>query len=137
MGKWVNVSDLQKQNTAELRAMRSVLLRQLGRVGPLIDGSTLVAQHSCGNKKGKKTPQMRVQRYRDKKLHAVHVPRDLEETVQEWNGEYQRVLDLLCQIGEVSEQIIRNYVGDKHARRRAEAQRAQFRLVDKDARGKR
>ena len=137
MGKLVDVSDLENRSTAELEALRSLLLRQLGRVGPLIDGSTLVAQHGCGNKNGKKTAQMRVQRYRDKKLRSVYVPRDLEGTVGQWNGEYQRVLDLLCQIGEVSEQIIRNYVSDKRVRRQADAQRAQLRLVDKDERVKR
>ena len=95
--------------------MRSALLKKLGFMGPLIDGSTLVAHHSCGNKKGKKLAQMRVQRYRGRKQHSVHVPRDLEETVQKWNDEYRRALSLLHEIGEISEQIIRNYIRDKRA----------------------
>ena len=117
--------------------MRSVLVRQLGRIGPVIDGSISISYHGYRNKEGKKTPQTRVQRYRGRKMHAVHVPRDLEESVKQWNGEYQHALDLLRQLCEVNEQIIRNYAGDKRARREAERQQSEFRLVSRNTRGKR
>ncbi len=112
--------------------MRSLLLRQLGRIGPVIDGTVATSYHGYRKKDGSKTPQTRVQRYRGKKMHAVHVPRDLEETVKQWNAQYQRALDLLRQMAEVNEQIIRNYVSDKRAADKAAATRAQLRVLTDD-----
>ncbi len=125
----MDLEKLRNTSTSELEAMRSLLLKQLGRIGPLVDGSTLVAHHTCGNKNGKKLAQMRVQRSYGGKLHAVHVPRDLEETVNKWNAEYRRAQKLLHDIGDVSEQIIRNYTPDKRAARRAAKTRSALQIV--------
>lgn len=112
--------------------MLSILRRQLGRIGPVIDGCIAVSYLGSRRKDGGKTPQTRVHRRRDKKMHAVHVPRDLEEQVTQWNQEYQHALDLLRQMSEVSEQIIRNYVSDKRAAREAAKQRSQLQLLGDD-----
>lgn len=124
-----DIEELKNCSTPELEAMYSILRRQLGRIGPVIDGCLAVSHLGSRRKDGGKTAQTRVQRYRGKKMHAVHVPRDLEETVAEWNREYQHALDLLRQMCEVSEQIIRNHVGDKRALRKAAEQRSQLQLL--------
>jgi hypothetical protein len=123
---------LRQTPTSELEAMRSVLLRQLGRIGPVMDGTIVNNVHGPRKKDGTKARQTRLQRCRDSKLNVIHVPRDLEETVFEWRAEYDRAQSLLRQIADVNEQIIRNYVDDKRAARKAEAQQAQLRLVDED-----
>ena len=57
---------------------------------------------------------------------STHIPKDLEETVRQWNEEHRRVKQLLKEISELSEQIVRRYVGNK----RAAGRRESFRLVD-------
>ena len=124
-----DLEGLRNCSTRELEAIRSVLHRQLARLGPVIDGCVAVSSLGSRRKDGTKTPQTRVQRYRGKKMHAVHVPRDLEQTVAQWNREYQHALDLLRQMAEVNEQIIRNYTADKRAARQAQARREQLELA--------
>ena len=104
--------------------MRLLLMRRLSSLGPFIDGTIVDVE-----REGRPT-QRRVQRYRDRKMHAVHVPRDLEGTVGEWSQEYQHALDLLRAMSEINEQVIRNYVSDKRASGKAAKECAQLRLLD-------
>jgi len=53
--------------------------------------------------------------------HSTHIPKDLEEQVQAWNDEHKRVKQLLKQISELSERIVRSYVQNKRAERRQQS----------------
>ena len=46
---------------------------------------------------------------------ATHVPKDLWDTVREWNTQHKKTRRLLKEISDIDEQIIRNYVPDKRA----------------------
>jgi len=113
----------ENQSTVEeLEAQRTVLLRQVARVRPLIDGSLAVVHRTC------RTPGCRCQRGERheavllcKKVagrsHATYIPKDLEATVREWNAEYKRQRDLLREISALSEQIIRLHVQSRKVAR--------------------
>ena len=117
---------------SELEARRSALLRQLGRVGPVVEGSLAVVHRRCGTP-GCRCHQDEKLRHRQVMLcrkvagrsHATHVPKEAEADVRRWNGEHRRVKELLKEISALSEQMIRGYA----AMRRVGRRQASLRLV--------
>jgi hypothetical protein len=103
----------------ELEARRSALLRQLARVGPLVEGSLATVDRKCGTPScrchhgGPRHRQVALRRRQDGRSHSTHVPKQLEETVRQWNEEHKRVKRLLKEISALSEQIIRSYVSSR------------------------
>ncbi len=122
----------QTKPMSELKARRSTLLRQLGRVAPLVEGALAVVHRRCG------TPSCRCRqadefRHRQVMLcrkvagrsHATHIPKEAEEDVRRWSEEHRRVKALLKEISALSEQMIRGYA-DMH---RVARRQASLRLV--------
>ena len=110
----------------ELEARRSVLLRQLGRVRPLVEGSLATVYRACGTPtckchRGEKHRQVTLCKKIQGRSHATHIPKDLEEEVRQWNQEHKRVKQLLKEISDLSEQIIRRYVSSRKAVRKRPA----------------
>ncbi|MFH2001352.1 MAG: DUF6788 family protein [Planctomycetota bacterium] len=104
----------------ELKAKRSALLRQLGRVKPFVEGSLAEIHSECGTKncrchQGQKHRSVRLCRKETGKSQAIYVPRDLEEEVRQWNEEHKRIKALLKEISLLSEQIIRGYVKNQRS----------------------
>jgi hypothetical protein len=131
---------MNKLTLQELEARRSALLKQLKRTGPLIEGSLAVVNRRCG------TPTCRCHRddaHRHRQVmlcrkvrgrsHSTHVPRDLEKTVRQWNEEHKRVKQLLKEISELGEQIVRGYAADKRASQRQKS----FQLLNPSPRRRR
>jgi hypothetical protein len=118
---------------SELEARRSALLRQLGRVGPIVEGSLATMYRKCGTASchchhgGEGHRQVALCKKVEGRSWATHVPKDLEETVRQWNDEFKRVKLLLKEISALSDQIIRSYVSS----RKAERKKASVRVVDK------
>jgi len=107
----------------ELEAQRAVLLKQVARVRPLIDGSLARVHRTC------RTPNCRCQRGERhqalllcKKVggrsHATYIPKDMESTVRAWNVEYKRLRELLREVSALSERIIRLHAPTRKAARR-------------------
>ncbi len=118
----------------ELEARRAALLKQLGRIGPLVEGSLAVSNRKCGSPKcrcatGDRHRYLMLCRKELGRSQAITVPVDLHETVRAWNAEHKRVKALLKEISGLSEQIIRGYVAAKRAAHRQE----QFERVGEDA----
>ena len=53
--------------------------------------------------------------------HATYIPKDLADTVREWNAEYKRLRELLRQISARSEAIIRLHARGRRTARAAES----------------
>lgn len=114
----------------ELEARRSLLLRQLGKLGPMIEGSIAVLHRKCGAAScrchvddARRHRQSMICRKVEGKSYSTHIPKDLEPVVQEWNGEFKRAKDLLKEISDLSELIVRGYVADR--RQKAAAAKAE------------
>lgn len=103
----------------ELEARRKALLRQLGRTKPLVEGSLSVVNRKCGKVEckchhgGEGHRQVSLCKKVAGRSHATYVPRDLEKQVRRWNQEHKRVKQLLKEISDLSEQIIRTYVSSR------------------------
>lgn len=104
----------------ELEARRALLLRQLGRGKPLIEGSLAVVHRRCGTAScqchvddARRHRQAMLCRKVEGRSYSTHIPKDLEETVREWNEEFKRAKGLLKEISELSEQIVRAYVASR------------------------
>lgn len=109
----------------ELEAKRAALLKQLRRIGPLVEGSLAVSNRKCGNPKcrcadGERHRYLMLCRKEQGRSKALTVPLDLHGQVTKWNAEHKRVKALLKEISALSEQIIRGYVTAKRATRRQE-----------------
>ena len=117
---------MERSSIRELEAKRSALLKQLRRAGPLVDGSLATAHRKCGTASCR-CHQADEHRHRQvmlcKKIagrsHSTHVPKELEDQVRAWNEEHKRIKALLKDISAISEQIIRGFVQERKARKRA------------------
>lgn len=105
--------------TQELEARRSVLLRQLRKAGPLVEGSIAMVPRKCGSKSCPcaqgvvKHQAMILCKKVGGRSVAIYVPKDLWSTVRAWNREHKRLKRVLKELSEINEQIIRSHVGEK------------------------
>ena len=107
------------KSTQELEAQRAVLLRQLRRAGPLIEGSIATPPRKCGS--ATCACAQGVTQHRAmilcKKVNgrsvATYVPKDLWEQVRDWNREHKRIKKVLREMSAINEQIIRRHVRDQ------------------------
>jgi hypothetical protein len=108
-----------KVTTHELEAQRSVLLRQIRKAGPMIEGSIAIVPRKCGSQTCEcargvtKHKAMILCKKADGRSVATYVPKDLWDKVRRWNREHKRIKRILKEISDIDEQIIRNYVPDK------------------------
>ncbi|MEI6972617.1 MAG: DUF6788 family protein [bacterium] len=117
---------------AELEARRSVLLRQLRTVGPLIEGSLATVKRKCGTPgcrcaQGEPHEAVILCRKVLGKSYATYIPRELREEVRSWNDEHKRVKKLLKLVSQINEQIVRLYGAEK---RRSAKTKASLRVID-------
>lgn len=104
--------------TLELR--RAALLKELGAIGPLVQASFCERTVRCGNPacrcaQGEPHTAYVLTRKVRGKTATTHVPRDLREEVRSWAEEYRRVKQLLRQISDLSDRIIRLHVRTSRA----------------------
>jgi hypothetical protein len=116
---------------AELEARRSVLMRQLRNVGPVIEGSLATVKRRCGKPgcrcaQGEPHAAVILCRKVLGRSYATYVPRELRDEVRRWNTEHKRVKKLLKLISEINERIVRLHVAEK---RRSAKTRASLRVV--------
>lgn len=114
--------ELHNKTMEELEAMRSALLRQLQRIGPVADGTFTEMPRRCGTAscrchRGHPHKAWILAKKVDGKSVTIHVPRDLVGQVRQWNDEHKRVKSLLKQVAQINDQIIRSYVRTKRQRR--------------------
>jgi hypothetical protein len=120
------------KSTRELEAQRAVLLRQLRRAGPMIEGSIAMPARKCGSATCacahgivKHRAMILCKKVAGRSV-ATYVPKDLWEQVRAWNREHQRLKRVLKEMSALNEQIIRRHVQDK---RRDQAVRRALRVL--------
>jgi hypothetical protein len=114
---------MNNKSTVELEAQRAVLLRQLRRAGPMIEGSIAMPSRKCGSAACEcargvtKHRAMILCKKVNGRSVATYVPKDLWKQVQDWNREHKRLKRVLKEMSDINEQIIRLHVQDKRHRR--------------------
>lgn len=104
-----------------LRQRIGARIKKLGESGIFISGSFVRTGRKCGNPAcrcaggGKKHPCCLLTSKVKGKTKAVYVPVDMEEEVEQWVKEHQKIRHLLKEIDGLSEQIIRQHVGARRA----------------------
>jgi len=102
------------------------LRRKLAAIGqdqPFIIGSLTKIYRRCGNpncrcagKKGQKHPAHLLTTKINGKTHAIYVPVDMVDEVQEWCRHYRAVKTRIKGVSDCCEQIIRMHSKDKQSR---------------------
>ncbi len=96
-------------------------IRQLGSGGIFISGSLVRTGRKCGNPTcrcatgGEKHPCCLLTSKVKGKTKAVYVPVDMQEEVAQWVKEYKKIKQLLKEVDQMSEQLIRQHVGARRA----------------------
>jgi hypothetical protein len=105
-----------------LETRRNALIKQLASVGPVLQGSFCQTKVTCGNPncrcaRGEKHISRQVTKKVRNKTKGLYIPVDMVEDVQAWTGEYRRAKNLLKEISDLNEQIVRAHVSSKRARK--------------------
>jgi hypothetical protein len=107
------------KTTQELEAQRAVLLRQLRRAGPTIEGSIAMPSRKCGSATCEcaqgvtKHRAMILCKKVNGRSVATYVPKELWKQAEDWNREHKRLKKVLKEMSAINEQIIRRHVQDK------------------------
>lgn len=121
----------QKLSIGVLEKRREAKLKQLAKVGPLLQGSLAEIRVTCGNPncrcaRGQKHRSHILKRQVRGKTQSLYVPVDMVEEARKWVEEHRRVKRLLREISELNRSILKAYVPTKRARaaNRAAARKA-------------
>jgi len=124
---------MQNVSVNTLRARREALLKKLAEVGPFVQGSFCRRAIKCGKPgcrcaSGEPHEAYVLTRKVRGKTVTTHVPRDLRKEVESWAQQYKQLKQLIKQISDLSERIIRIHVPTSRAaaRNRARASRTQL-----------
>jgi DNA-dependent RNA polymerase auxiliary subunit epsilon len=109
-----------------LQSRRDARIKELARLGPLLQGSLCEIHVTCGNPncrcaRGDKHPAYQVTKKVRGTTKTLYIPVDLVEEVRTWVREHRRAKQLLKEISALSEKIIRARVPTRRARQRHQA----------------
>ena len=105
-----------------LERRRNAKIKDLAKVGPMIQGSLATIEVTCGNPNcrcaqgDKHTSHIITKKVRGK-TKSVYVPVDRREEVKAWTREYRRIKQLIKEISEINEKILKVHVTSKRARK--------------------
>jgi len=89
---------------------RQDLLKQLGDIGPFVEGSLIGVKHpTCKHVAWRLTFKVNA------KTRTVYVPVDMVEEVKQWTGSYRRLKKLIRKITRNSLVLIHRHVGERRA----------------------
>ena len=103
------------ESIGTLKARRDAKVRLLAAVGPVIGGSLAAVKVRCGNPNcrcaaGDRHEATILCKKTGGKSTSLHVPRNLVNEVRTWSKEHKRVKELLKEISDLGERIIRLHV---------------------------
>jgi len=112
-----------KKSIGVLERMRGARLKELGGIGPVLQGSIASIGVRCGNPacrcaRGEKHVSNVLTRKAGGKTKSVYVPSGMLEDARKWAKEFRKAKRLLKEISSISEDILRAYVETERARRR-------------------
>ena len=89
---------------------RQDLLKQLGRIGPFVEGSLIGVEHpTCKHVAWRLTFKVKA------KTRTVYVPVDMVQEVKQWTGAYRKLKKLIRNITRNSLALIHGHVGERRA----------------------
>lgn len=122
----------QRLSIGVLQARRDARIKELANAKPMIQGSLCKVGTRCGNPncrcaRGEKHTAHILTRKVRGKTRTNYVPVGMLEEVEAWAREYRRVKELMKEISQLNEQILRAHVPTSRAvaRNRARARRMQ------------
>ena len=103
-----------------LEARRAAKLRKLSEIGPVLRGTISSIEVKCGNPnckcaRGERHSSNILTRKIDGKTKTVYVPAGMLEEARKWTREYARAKELLREISDCDERILKLYVRTKRA----------------------
>jgi hypothetical protein len=106
-----------------LKTRRNAKLKKLAEVGPILQGSITTVGVKCGNPdckcaRGEKHTSNILTKKVNGKTKSVYVPADMLEEAKQWTQEYKKVKELMKEISNYNEQILKKYVKTKKAKNR-------------------
>jgi hypothetical protein len=106
-----------------LETRRNAKLKKLADVGPVLQGSIATVGVKCGNPdckcaKGEKHTSNILTKKVNGKTKSVYVPADMLEEAKKWTQEYKKLKELMKEISNYNEQILKTYVKTKKAKKR-------------------
>lgn len=122
------MSQNRKPSPEQLMQERAAKLAELGRLGPLVQGSLTRRMVRCGGAncrcaRGDKHLSHHLTRKVANRTCSVYVPVDMVEEVSRWVAEYRHAKRLLRQITELSEALLRGHVAARKEGRGARGTR--------------
>jgi hypothetical protein len=106
-----------------LRRMRDARVKKLGEVKPFIAGTISEYKIACGNPRckcarGEKHTQAHLTyKDADQKTVSVYIPVDKRQEVAQWVEEYKRLKELIAEISDLQEQMLRRHVREKRLKK--------------------
>lgn len=115
-----------KLSAAVLIRRREAKLKALAACGPSLQGSLCRIRVTCGKPNcrcasGDKHTAFQVTRKVRGTTKSLYIPGDLVEEVQAWVAEARRIKQLLKEISQLNEQLIRSHVQSQRARAKNQA----------------
>jgi hypothetical protein len=106
-----------------LETRRNAKLKKLAKIGPILQGSIATVGVKCGNPdckctRGEKHTSNILTKKVNGKTKSVYVPADMLEEAKQWTKEYKKVKELMKEISNYNEQILKKYVKTKKAKKR-------------------
>lgn len=105
-----------------LEKRRGARLNELGRVGPVLQGTITSIGVKCGNPncrctRGEKHESNVLTKKVRGRTKSLYVPSGMLEDARKWTAEFRKAKKLLKEISDCSEEILRKFVGTERARR--------------------
>ena len=99
-----------KNTTNRHHKLQASILKQLGELGPFVEGSLCKAIRP-----GRKSPSWRLTYKVDAKTRTVYVPVDMVREVKAWTKEYRRLKQLIRKETKQSLALIHGHVANRQA----------------------
>jgi hypothetical protein len=106
-----------------LEVRRGARLKDLGRLGPVLQGTVASIGVRCGNPgcrcaRGEKHVSNVLTRKVRGKTKSVYVPSGMLEDARKWAMEFRKAKRLLKEISDCSEKILKKFVSTERAKKR-------------------
>lgn len=96
------------------RNLQAAILKQIGQVGPFVEGSLCAFKRS-----GRKSSSWHLTFKINNKTRTVYVPVDMVEEVRQWTKEYRRIKQLIRKETQQSLGVIHRHVASRRAAARS------------------
>ena len=114
---------MSKMSVGVLETRRDARLKELGMLGPVLQGTVASIGVRCGNPgcrcaRGEKHVSNVLTRKVNGTTKSVYVPSGMLEDAKKWSKEFRKAKKLLKEISDCSEKILKKFVATERAKKR-------------------